>query len=398
MPKNLWMLPEGVQELLPPEAERVEVLRRKLLDLYSVWGYQLVQPPLIEYLDSLLTGTGQDLDLQTFKLIDQTSGRTLGVRADITPQVSRIDAHRLKRDTPTRLCYCGSVLNTRGDAFGSSRNPMQLGAELYGHSGIESDVEVIQLMLQTLSLTGLNELYLDLGHIGIFRALAKQAKLDANQQAEIFAMLQRKSSPELHAYLAEQKIDASSATHLAALLELHGDATILESARTLLKGADAAVNDALDYLQQVGADIAKYWPQVTVHYDLAEFRAYNYQTGIVFAAYLDGHGQEIARGGRYDEIGKVFGNARPATGFSTDLNALAKFYLQNSSSQDAVFAPAGDSAELLNKISELRAQSRRVVQALPGQSFSAHELGCSYELSQQSGEWDVISLSVTSRT
>ena len=387
-----WLLPEGVEELLPPEAESVEALRRKVLDLYSTWGYELVQPPLMEYLDSLLTGTGKDLDLQTFKLIDQLNGRMMGVRADMTPQVSRIEAHRLKQLAPTRLCYCGPVLHTRADAFGGSRSPMQLGAELYGHYGVESDVEVIQLMLETLRIAELPELYLDLGHVGIFHGLAKQLELTTQQQTDLFEMLQRKSAAEIAVYLRGLKLPDSQAEMLQALTDLNGNAEVLDRARQVLAGAADEVFIALDYLQSVGQGLQGTQQQVSVHYDLAEFRAYHYQTGMVFAAYLEGQGQEIARGGRYDDIGKVFGRARPATGFSTDLNALAAYYLKSQASANAIYAPADLDPNLAAMITELRARGEKVVRALPGQEGAARDMRCNRVLVQRDGAWQTLDL------
>ena len=218
-----WLLPEGIEEVLPEQAKRLEQLRRTLLDTYESWGYDLVMPPLIEYLESLLTGTGNDLDLQTFKLTDQLTGRLMGVRADMTPQVARIDAHQLNRETPTRLCYMGTVLHTRTDGFAGSRSPLQVGAELYGHAGIESDVEVISLMLETLAKSGVAAPFVDLGHVGIYRELVKQAGLDREQEATLFDSLQRKANTEIAEYLKDWKLDSKIASAIAALTDLNGD-------------------------------------------------------------------------------------------------------------------------------------------------------------------------------
>ena len=238
---NRWLLPQGIEEALPADTARLESLRRNLLDIYASWGYQLVMPPMIEFLDSLLTGTGHDLDLQTFKLIDQLTGRSMGVRADMTPQVARIDSHQLKNDAPNRLCYMGTVLRTLPDGFGSSRSPYQAGVELYGHDGIESDVEVLCLMVETLNASGLNELSIDIGHVGIYRGLAKQAGFDENQEATLFEMMQRKAIPEIQAFLEEQSLDKNMIEMLNVLPELHGGEACLQDAEKALKNADQSV-------------------------------------------------------------------------------------------------------------------------------------------------------------
>lgn len=392
-PDDTWLLPEGIDELLPAQARALEALRRELLDCYAGWGYQLVMTPFIEFLESLLTGTGRDLALQTFKLTDQVSGRQLGVRADITPQAARIDAHRLRHEAPTRLCYIGSVLRTRGDGFGSSRSPLQLGAELYGHAGPESDVEIVALMMETLRIAGLDEVYLDLGHVGIYRALAVAAGLDARQEDALFEALQRKAGPEIEALVDGFAVEPDLRRMLLSLADLNGDAEVLAEARERLSGAPAEVGAAIDYVEAVARQLGRIQPSLPVHFDLAELRAYRYQTGVVFAAFVPGEGQEVARGGRYDRIGEVFGRARPATGFSADLKTLMR--LGDRAPQalsGAVLAPAGDDPALLAKIAELRAQGTVVVQALPGQTGQPAEMGCTLRLHQQQAEWSLIPL------
>jgi len=387
---NHWLLPQGIEEALPADAARLETLRRNLLDMYSSWGYQLVMPPMIEFIESLMTGTGHDFDLQTFKLIDQLSGRTMGVRADMTPQVARIDSHQLKNDAPNRLCYMGTVLRTRPDGFGSSRSPFQAGVELYGHAGIESDVEVLCLMVETLSASGIKNISIDIGHVGLYRGLAKQAGLNKAQEATLFEMMQRKAIPEIQAYLIEQKIDKKVADMLNALPELHGDESCLTQAQKIFSNADAAVKDALTYLQLAVTKFNQHVSDVAIHFDLSELRGYHYHTGLLFAAYTTGEGQEIARGGRYDDIGKVFGRARPATGFSTDLKNLLNLAQQNSKPERAaILAPSDDDPKLLQTIKALRTQGEIVIQSLPGQQGNAAELGCSRELKNISGEWQV---------
>ena len=386
---NRWLLPQGIEEALPADAARLESLRRKLLDMYGRWGYQLVMPPMIEYLESLLTGTGYDLNLQTFKLTDQLTGRMMGMRADMTPQVARIDAHQLKKDAPNRLCYMGTVLHTLSDGFGSSRSPMQAGAELYGHGGIESDVEILCLMVETLSASGMTNLYIDIGHVGIYRGLSKQAGFNEQQEATLFEMMQRKAIPEIQAFLAEQSIDKSAADMLNLLPELHGGEECLQRAAEAFSNADDSVKDALNYLQQAVAKFRQRISDVDIHFDLSELRGYHYHTGLLFAAYTPGEGQEIARGGRYDDIGKVFGRARPATGFSTDIKRLLNLATaaDDSTSCDAILAPSNDDTALLQAIKDLRDAGETVIQSLPGQQGSAQDMGCNRELKNSSGKW-----------
>ena len=389
MDNERWLLPEGIDELLPPRAWGLEAMRRDLLDLFRSWGYELIIPPFIEFLDSLLTGAGGDLDLQTFKLTDQGSGRLMGVRADMTPQAARIDAHQLRRDVPTRLCYLGTVLHTRSDGFAGSRSPLQVGAELFGHGGIESDIEVISLMMETLDRTGVRDVHLDLGHVGIFRGLARQAGLDASAEKALFDALQRKAIPEIQELLQNLEVPEAEASMLAALAELNGD-DALEKARVRLANADKEVLAALSYLEQVAAAIQQRLPDVPVHFDLGELRCYHYQTGVVFAAFVPGLGQEIARGGRYDAIGEVFGRARPATGFSADLKLLMRLgakFGETSETKGRVFAPCSDDPSLQQQITKLRVEGRQVICALPGQNGGAAEMGCTEVLERDGDAW-----------
>ena len=388
-----WLLPEGIDELLPAQARALEGLRRELLDTFATWGYQMVVTPFIEFLDSLLTGTGRDLELQTFKLIDQASGRLLGVRADITPQAARIDAHRLRHEAPTRLCYIGSVLRTRGDGYSGSRSPLQIGAELYGHVGVASDVEIIALTMETLRIAGLSNVYLDLGHVGVYRALAQAAGLDAAREAELFEALQRKAIAEIGELVERFGVDAPMRRMLLALAELNGDEDVLPRARSVMAGAPSVVGEAIDYVEAVARQLKQRLPGLSVHYDLAELRAYHYQTGVVFAAFVPGEGQEVARGGRYDQIGEVFGQARPATGFSADLKTLMRLGTRQSEVlQHAVLAPVGDDPALLERVETLRASGTVVIQALPDQPGDPAEMGCAYRLEKQGEHWDVVPL------
>jgi ATP phosphoribosyltransferase regulatory subunit len=385
-----WLLPEGIDEALPAEAERLEAYRRRLIDLYHAWGYELVMPPFIDYLDSLLTGTGHDLDLKTFKLTDQLSGRLLGLRADMTPQVARIDAHRLRPQGANRLCYLGTVLHTRPDGFASTRAPLQVGAELYGHAGPDSDLEIIRLTLETLRVCGIESVYMDLGHVGIYRALIDQAGLSAEQQSELFDMLQRKALPEIEAYVDSLGLGADLESMLRALAELNGGDEALDRARHVLEPAGEPVREALEYLAALAGEVRRHYPEVSLHFDLAELRGYHYHTGLLFAAYVPGEGQEIARGGRYDEIGAVFGHARPATGFSTDLKTLVRLSAEPwQTSSRGIWAPAGGDAALEAEVARLRAAGERVIQALAGEQGDPRERGCDRRLVKQEGAWRV---------
>ncbi|MGD8514109.1 MAG: ATP phosphoribosyltransferase regulatory subunit [Granulosicoccaceae bacterium] len=384
-----WLLPEGIEEVLPPQADRLEQLRRDVLDVMRGWGYELVMPPFIDYLDSLLTGTGNDLDLQTFKLTDQLSGRLMGIRADMTPQVARMDAHQLQRDTPTRLCYLGTVLRTRPEGLGGSRSPLQLGAELYGHAGCESDVEIIRLMQAVLATVGINSLHIDLGHVGIYRGLVEQAGLDAGQQAALFDAMQRKAVPEIEQLLNDWQLASEVRAMLRALVDLNGDRSVLETAADKLAAASDAVRAALDNLRSIADRLPGSGANVELFFDLAELRGYYYHTGVMFAAYLPRHGQAVAWGGRYDDIGKVFGRARPATGFSADLQTLVRLGKFASRPRNAIFAPADVDAALEARINELRAQGECVVRGLPGQSGDAAAMGCTRELVKTGDSWVV---------
>ena len=384
-----WLLPEGIEELLPGEAGRLEALRRRLLDLYATWGYAQVIPPFIEYLESLLVGSGSDLDLETFKLTDQLTGRLMGVRADMTQQVARIHAHRLQREAPTRLCYLGTVLRARPDGPGGSRSPLQVGAELYGHDGLESDAEVVALMIETLEACGIRDAHLDLGHVGIFRGLAAAAGLDEIREAELFEMLQRKARAELEAALAD--LPAEHADRLLALVDLNGGDEVLETAHDRLAGAAPGVDAALANLAGVADVLRRERPGLVLHFDLAELRGYRYHTGVVFAALVPGHGEAIARGGRYDDVGRFFGRARPATGFSTDLRQLLRLSdgMATAQVESGIFAPADADPALCARIRELRSAGERVVRALPGQAGGAAEMGCDRELVWGDGDWKV---------
>ena len=390
--KNHWLLPEGIEEVLPPQAARLEELCRQTIDLYKSWGYQLVMPPLIEFLESLLTGTGKDLDLKTFKLTDQLSGRLMGVRADTTPQVARIDAHNLKRDVPSRLCYLGAVLHTRPENHGSTRSPLQVGAELYGHQGKESDAEILCLMLETLKIAGVNNVHVDLGHVGIYQGLVKQAGLSGAQETVLFDVLQRKAGSELQELIKTWSVPEKTGNMFMFLINANGDASVFREAGRHLATANAKVKNCLKELQSVAELVKKRIPDAPLYFDLAELRGYHYHTGIVFAAYVPGTGQGIAFGGRYDGIGLAFGRARPATGFSTDIKTLLALSSLTYKEQQGIFAPCKNDPALLKMIDKLRDKGEVVITELPGQKGNAKEMGCDRKLVRKAGMWKVIKL------
>lgn len=383
-----WLLPDGVDEVLPPEAQALERLRREILDLFEIWGYALVIPPLVEFIESLQSGNGEDLDLQTFKLTDQVSGRLMGVRADITPQVARVDAHRLPTDLPQRLCYLGPVLHTRPDKFAGSRNPLQLGAELYGYAGIESDAEVVCLMADVLKLASSERITIEIGHMGLFKALIEEAGLDADAADKLLDALLRKDASEVHACLAENTVDPLARKHIAALLELNGGVDVVDTAAQLLADSPTVVREAIQALEALVGLLNSRIPDVGIHIDLAELRGYRYHTGVIFAAYLPGVGRQVAWGGRYDNIGRQFGRHRAATGFSTDLKNLVGICAREQrQARTRIFAPAGSEKSLLDAITRLRAAGDIVVQQLPAQIGDARAMGCTHELVRTSDGW-----------
>jgi ATP phosphoribosyltransferase regulatory subunit len=389
-----WLLPDGVKEVLPPEAGRIETLRRRLLDLHNSWGYDLVMPPLIEFIESLLTGTGNDLDVETFKVIDQLTGRTMGIRADITPQVARIDAHSLGITGVNRLCYSNTVLHTASANPLASRTPLQVGAELYGHAGLESDLEIISLMLESITHVGVDApLTLDLGHVGIYRGLLAGMALSDEQEQTLFDLLQTKAVADIDAFVVTLDIAQQDQQMLQQLARLYGDISVLETATQAFNGASEAVLDAVDYLQQLATAVQQRFPKVTLYFDLAELRGYQYHTGVVFAALTPAFGQPIAKGGRYDDIGQVFGRARPATGFSADLKILVELSTLEPTLAEIVLVPNRDGLTseqcqlLWQTEAELRSQGFRVVAQLSGQENSVAEH--SRQLSWRDGAWQL---------
>jgi ATP phosphoribosyltransferase regulatory subunit len=382
-----WQLPDGIEEVLPARAATAERLRRRLLDMYRSWGYELVIPPLMEFTESLLIGLGQDLDLLTFKLTDQLSGRALGVRADITPQVARIDAHSLAREGITRLCYAGSTLHTRPKSLLASRSPIQLGAELYGNDSAAADIEIIRLMLATLDTAGIGaNITLDLGHVGVYEAVLASAGLNAEQEQTVFDALQRKSLPDLRLALAD--VDTAAAGLIIGLVDLHGGDNVLADARAMFANSAPGAVAAVDALAGVAAEIRRLHPGLDIYFDLAELRGYHYHTGIVFAAYVRGHGQALANGGRYDNVGKVFGRARPATGFATDLKALLALLPDDQPGAGAISVPHLDDPGLLARVNELRDAGEVVIDSLT----ASPDPRCDRQLVEQDGEWRIAAL------
>ena len=364
--KNRWLLPEGISDLLPDAAQDLEGLRRALLDTYRRHGFELVQPPLVEYLDSLLIGSGGDLDLKTFKLVDQLSGQSLGVRADITPQVSRIDAHLLQQRDINRLCYAASVLRTRPSGQEGSREPIQIGAEVYGHAGIEADIEVIDLLLQSLALAELGPVRLDINHLGLASLLL--AELEGVDEEAVLQLLQARDLPSLRELLAPWSQQPAAAA-LLALPECFGPAeSAMARARTVLASWPQATPhlDALDAVQG-SLRLARHAGHVSLAIDLADVQGFRYHTGLGFAAYVEGHARAVGRGGRYDGIGAAFGRGRPATGFSLDLRELVELRRDRHTPPAIIVAPWSDDPALLAFIDTLRAQGETVLQLLPGQ-------------------------------
>lgn len=381
-----WLLPEYIEDVLPAEAARVETLRRTLLDLLRVHGYQYVIPPMLEYMESLITGVGHDLDLATFKVVDQLTGRLMGVRADMTPQAARIDAHLLNHQGVTRLCYAGSVLRTKPDGLAQTREPLQLGAELYGHAGVESDVEIQRLLIKSLQAIGIEQVHIDFSHVNIFGSLIESSQIGAELEQDLYAALQSKDQSSVKALT--QNLDAVTREALINLTTLNGDASILAKAAQILP-ATPAIKTALASLTQVCAALVDLG--VTVSFDLSELRGYHYHSGIVFAAYAQGYKGPLALGGRYDEVGQAFGRARPATGFSLDLRGVVTALLPAKAVM-AILAPVSDDLTLVVKIDNLRAEGQVVIQELAGIVTNNEELNCDRKLVHYNSGWHVMGI------
>lgn len=374
-----WLLPENIADVLPSEARKIEELRRLLLDNFRRYGYELVMPPMLEYIESLLTGAGQDMDLRTFKLVDQLSGRTMGVRADMTTQVARIDAHLLNRASVTRLCYAGSVLHTRPSGLHATREPIQIGAEIYGHAGLEADAEIQELVLASLAIANISEVRLDLCHVGVLRALLEIDPLAKKHEAQLFSLLESKDTPAL--VLLTENFNPVVRKALLDLPSLYGDLSVIDRARDILPQLDG-VATALDEL----AYLAKLAGSAHVTIDLADLRGYHYHSGVMFNAFVPGLPNAVARGGRYDHVGEAFGRARPATGFSLDLRELARL-MPLAERKDAIFAPWSQDPALRQKITELRAAGNVVIQNLPGHESEQDEFDCNRAVVFDSGHW-----------
>lgn len=378
-----WLLPEFVEDVLPGEAAAIESARARLLEVFRVHGYELVAPPMLEYIDSLLTGTGRDLDLRTFKLIDQLSGRTMGLRADMTPQVARIDAHLLNRKGVARLCYCGTVLHTRPRGLTATREPLQIGAEIYGHAGIESDIEIQQLVRAALAACRVSNVRLDVGHVAVFRAIARRSAVAAELESELLEALLAKDRPGIGALSAA--LDAPAREALRTLPDLYGGPEVIDAAASRLPGypeIGAALDDLRALVRANGLEMS---------IDLADLRGYHYHSGVVFAAYSERLPSAIALGGRYDEVGKAFGRARPATGFSMDLREIARVAPREVRA-GAILAPHAEDAALLAAVKALRDKGEVVIVDLPGHEAARAELGCDRRLARRGGKWEVVAL------
>lgn len=374
-----WLLPEYIADALPAEAARIERLRRNVLDYFRARGFEFVMPPMLEYIESLLTGAGRDLNLRTFKLVDQLSGRTMGIRADITPQAARIDAHLLNHQGVTRLCYCGNVLHTLPASVSAGREPVQIGAELYGYAGIEADLDIIRLMAGSCAAVKLPISRIDLSHVGIFRALAEAAGLGHEAEGEVLALLQSKDVPGLTEACAAVPSPCREA--LLALPQLYGGVEMIDRAQAVLPTLPAIVA-ALDDLRHVFEAA----PELPLSADLSDLRGYNYHNGVVFAAYCPGYPAAIAQGGRYDGAGKAFGRARPATGFSMDLREVARLVPSGKSNGAILAASSSQDRVLAAHIAVLREQGEVVVELLPGETACEGPF-CDRKLARVGGQW-----------
>lgn len=380
-----WLLPDGIEEMLPEEAAQVEALRRRLVNEFQRWGYEYVIPPMLEFTDSLLTGSGEDISLLTFKLTDQLSGKTLGFRADITPQVARMDAHSLKRDGVNRLCYAGHVAHTRPKSPLSSRTPIQAGVELFGEPDLDADLEVISLLLDTLSVAGLPEQYIDLGHVGVYRALSRYAGLNHAQETALFELMQAKANTEITIWLEREVQDGNARRCLLALPQLSGGKDVLDRALECFKGAPVEVERAIVELKTLARDLSERYPSARLYFDLSELRGFHYLTGIVFGAFAPGAGTAIGNGGRYDQVGEAFGRSRPATGFAVDLTAISRLLKRPEKPSNGIFAPSVGGKAFWDAVQSLRVQGERVICGLSGQQVPTSYQACDRILHEKDG-------------
>ncbi len=375
-----WLLPENIADILPSEARKIEELRRLMLDNFRLYGYELVMPPLLEYVESLLTGAGKDTDLRTFKLVDQVSGRMLGLRADMTIQVARIDAHLLNRASVTRLCYAGSVLHTRPSGLHATREPLQIGAEIYGHAGLEADAEIQELALASLKLAGFDNVRLDLAHVGVLRAILADDPTAAKDESALYTLLRAKDTPGLEV-ITKTYLPVTRAA-LLALPNLYGDIEVLGRARAVLPATPGIAKA----LAELAALAAAALGRATIAIDLADLRGYQYESGAMFALYVPGLPNAVANGGRYDHVGEAFGRARPATGFSLDLRELARL-LPTAERKHSIRAPWGNAVELSERIAQLRSEGEVVIQSLPGHDNEQDEFECDRALVFENSNW-----------
>lgn len=382
-----WLLPDGIDEVLPPQARRIEQLRRHLLDYLDHCGYDMVIPPALEYLDSLLTGTGKDLDTRTFKVTDQLSGRMMGLSADTTPQVARIDAHSLAPEGISRLSYCRTVFHAKSSSLLASRTPTQIGAELYGEAGFDADVEIISVMLSLHQQAGLQGIHLDMGNVGVFRILAQTADLNQEQQTELFELLKLKCHTDTKAWLESTVTEAALVQAFELLAKMQGNMSDLLVEFDQLEKLVPEVAEELAHVSDVAKQLQQRFPSISITCDLSELRGFDYHTGLVFATYVPGYGDAVAKGGRYDETGAVFGRARPATGFSADLKVLAALSDIQETKKEVILAPSVDDPALWQAITELRTKGKRVVVQLNGNAIQAQQ-----QLSLIDGQWQLTAI------
>jgi ATP phosphoribosyltransferase regulatory subunit len=381
----VWRLPDYVTDVLPPEARKLEALRRTALDEFKSCGFQLVQPPLLEYLESLLTGTGKVLDLQTFKLVDQLSGKTLGLRADMTAQTARIDAHLLNHSGVTRLAYCGPILHTRPRSATATREPLSLGAELYGYAGIEADLECIGLLLSCVQRLGIGELTLSISHAGVLRHLLGMHEIDASLGSCIADCLQAKDISTL----AELNLPAAAFFDLSAVLKLCGPPEQVFALADLMTARHPEVGEAFEQLRSV---VKQFSDDVSIIIDIADSHGYQYHTGLTFALLTDGAAGTLARGGRYDTVGKLFGRARPATGFSMDLRELAQ-YVPDLPKPHAITTDWHASKNWRDAVNALREAGEIVIVRFPGDNTPLDEFICAFQLVAKDGHWQQVAVS-----
>lgn len=384
-----WLLPDGIEELLPADATRMENLRRQLLDLYQRWGYDFVMPPLVEFTDSLLIGLGNDLDLATFKVTDQLSGKTLGIRADLTPQIARMDAHSLKRTGINRLCYAGPVLHTKARSPLASRSPTLSGVELYGEKGLAADIEVVSLLLEVMQACGVDAV-VEIGHVGIYRALIAEANLSSDQTDSLFDLVQRKATAEMEQWVKETIADKKLASILCKLPKLVGDRQRLVAAKAALADAPASVLDALNSLDKLADAILQRYPKAQLYFDLSELHGRHYHTGLVFAAFVEGYGRAIATGGRYDNVGGVFGRERSATGFHVDVSAISKTLANGDDVVQGIYVEQSDDAKQWQAVQTLRNSGERVV--ISFSSDDPAQFNCNRRLQLIDGDYVVVEI------